>query len=429
MEGMTESLKGMADDIAETVSEQIGDVSETVVDAVQQEIVDRVDTALESASDVIDDDNMEVPSRPPPVAPAADIVASDVPAASLSSSLRKRNGDEKSRAIQDHLPSKEQVKQGVKKVRELLIKCQPLAEQALALVSQAEPHVERGILIARQQWKRIEKYHPEDLLPAVGGLLMVLFGSSFLVLITVLEAFFLTSWETTSHSFRVVVNNFMSARAAWKEDNRLDSDGNGIPDVKQLSDKQLIRRKLALLMQCIDPHELSIALTSIAAGSLAALAAVRTEFGRIIALGSAVGDVAFDLVDDAVVPELKALLPEEYMQWAAPTIRYTFKAVVFVICFFLFRILAVAHACLRGGQLMAHGVLRYLVKNNLAPQVVDSLQKAQSGLVFDGVCIGLAAVGFLFQWYFDFELAFPLNYLLFPLVVVEYIVSTLAWWM
>ena len=172
-----------------------------------------------------------------------------------------------------------------------------------------------------------------------------------------------------------------------------------------------------------------MALTSIGGGVLAAIAAVRVEFGRILTLGTAVGNVAFNMAEEFVVPQLEELLPAEYEQWAAPTIKYAINFVVLVLSYCLFRILAVLHATLRGSQMAAHGLLRYLVRNNMAPQLVDSMKKAQSGVVFDGVVAAIALLGFVFQWYFEFDLPFPLNWLLMPLTIVEYIVSGVIWWL
>ena len=84
------------------------------------------------------------------------------------------------------------------------------------------------------------------------------------------------------------------------------------------------------------------------------------------------------------------------------------------------RILSAFHSAMRGGLLFSRNILSYLGEMNYV-QI-----NHEETLLDEAVGYGLALVGLFFQLSFGFGLPFPLNILLFPFTIAEYILIALV---
>lgn len=185
-----------------------------------------------------------------------------------------------------------------------------------------------------------------------------------------------------------------------------------------------------------------------------------------------------------VLPHLEALLPVDYKKWARPVLIYTIKSaagthiLLFVFVWYLSsvrctvamctvlhtcaaqcrvtvvlllmlliievlvyehlnnialldvsavsvawtvqRILSAFHSAMRGGLIFSRNILEYLgqmdvIKINHEETMLD-----------EAVGYGLALLGLFFQLSFGFGLPFPLNIILFPFTIMEYILIALV---
>ena len=58
-------------------------------------------------------------------------------------------------------------------------------------------------------------------------------------------------------------------------------------------------------------------------------------------------------LDAYVVPELEAMIPNEYKKWAKPIVHYSIKTMCISIAFFLQRMISAVHSAVRGGVMVA----------------------------------------------------------------------------
>lgn len=70
---------------------------------------------------------------------------------------------------------------------------------------------------------------------------------------------------------------FKKAAEANKKDDTVDKDGDGVADVLQISNTELIARKTTLFLRVIDPVRLQDTLTGISAGAMAVLATLKLQ--------------------------------------------------------------------------------------------------------------------------------------------------------
>lgn len=68
-----------------------------------------------------------------------------------------------------------------------------------------------------------------------------------------------------------------------------------------------------------------------------------------------------------------------------------------------------------GGEMFAYGTLHYLQRRGIISKCTDG------GIMFFGVSMAVAMIGFLWQISQAFALPFPLNVILFPITIFEYL--------
>jgi hypothetical protein len=153
---------------------------------------------------------------------------------------------------------------------------------------------------------------------------------------------------------------------------------------------------------------------------VAVVATLKLEFCKVLTLGSAISDAVLPPVLAVLVPLVTSLSPigPEYHKWVPVVIKYSFKAMIISVVFFLQRIVSGLHSSIRGGLMISRNLLDYL-------RAMKILDIKEEGTYIDEV-VGylLAALGFYFQLSSLFRLPFPVNVLLFPASIAE---SFLMW--
>jgi hypothetical protein len=57
--------------------------------------------------------------------------------------------------------------------------------------------------LCQEAWKKLEPYHPEELLPALLGLILVFYGGTFMTIIAAVEAYRIIGWANTEEALKV----------------------------------------------------------------------------------------------------------------------------------------------------------------------------------------------------------------------------------
>ena len=131
---------------------------------------------------------------------------------------------------------------------------------------------------------KLQPYKIHLLLPSFGGLIMCFFGGTFVTLIAAVEAFRMSSYQSTLECVKSLWEDFKQLEEVNKEDDAKDDDGDGIPDVLQISNETLMKRKLLLFLRTVDPKRVSKAITGINTGFLAVAATLKLEFAKVFTL-------------------------------------------------------------------------------------------------------------------------------------------------
>mmetsp|Transcript_6477 Transcript_6477/g.14303 ORF Transcript_6477/g.14303 Transcript_6477/m.14303 type:complete len:219 (+) Transcript_6477:769-1425(+) len=97
-----------------------------------------------------------------------------------------------------------------------------------------------------------------------------------------------------------------------KKDDQVDADGDGIADAKQISGRELLRRKVKLVLAKMNPEKVNTALAAIYKVWMSVLAVLTIEFARTIALSLTISQYIKKIADRFLLPLFKKATPDEY---------------------------------------------------------------------------------------------------------------------
>jgi len=277
------------------------------------------------------------------------------------------------------------------------------------------PYVVKLWAFAMTIWVALQPYHPEEFLPLFFGLFVTFFGGHYFTLLAAVEAYRLCGYQQTKNCLLDLYENYIKVREENEKDDLVDDDHDGIPDVQQITSKQLVTRKLSLAFKSMDPLKVSSALSGIWMGFLGVVAVLRVKFAQTIALGATVGHIFESGAEYFIRPILEKMIPTDYQKWIPVIIAYGCKVIGVSVAWTIQRAISAFYSAVRGSQMFVSTLFVYLARNGY-PSLNDGspLFTAVTGL--------LAWIGFAWQLKSGFRLPFPLNVIMFPLTVVEWFV-------
>lgn len=157
-----------------------------------------------------------------------------------------------------------------------LVKFTPQIAKACQALTDLIPYVELAYQKIMELWEKLRPYKPELLLPSLIGFIMCFFGGSFLTLIAAVEAFRMCGYETVVNSVKILHQDFVKVTEEMKKDDKKDDNNDGVADVNQISNQELVTRKAMLFLRTVEPIRITTALAAINAGFLAVIVSTFT---------------------------------------------------------------------------------------------------------------------------------------------------------
>jgi len=261
----------------------------------------------------------------------------------------------------------------------------------------------------------IEPYHPEEFFPMILGFVLAFFGAHFGVLIAAIEAFKMCGWEASKKHFQDLYEDYLVVKEASEKDDQVDDNNDGIADVKQITEQQLIVRKMRLYLKSCHPDKISDALSGIYTGFVGVIATLRIQFSSTITLGAKIGDLTSSVISRIATPVLSLVFPGEYQKWVPVILKYFSKGIGVWVAWWATSITTSIHSALRGGEQFANGLAQYSSRTGSS----RLLRIRENTLVYSGIMYAVAFMGFYWQLSHFFSLPFPLNFLLSPFTFME----------
>ena len=143
-----------------------------------------------------------------------------------------------------------------------------IARLAGVLTEAAYPYLEQAYCTITSVYSSLAPYRPDVLLPSLIGFILCFFGGEFVLLIAAVEAYRICGWTESLKCAKDLLHDFQAVAVASKKDDAVDDNHDGIPDVDQISTKELTARKLTLFVKTVDPQRFNqslIGLNTVAA--------------------------------------------------------------------------------------------------------------------------------------------------------------------
>lgn len=266
-------------------------------------------------------------------------------------------------------------------------------------------------------WLMAKPYHPEQYGPLFLGLAMCFFGGSYAMIIAAIEAVRLSVWDRLWTSFKILFDNYKIAESASRKDDEIDADGNGVADVLEISDKDLLTRKAFLFARTVDPNQIYESTANITGAFMAVIATLKIQFAQAITLGTSLGELAETHLTPTTGPLIEKVVPRELQRWCAPLNTFLFRSTGVVIAWLLSRVIVGFHAAMRGSNMFVANAVALAQERGFLDANFDANGPKASGLT-----MLLAFLGFYWQLSNGFSVPFPLNIFLLPVSIAE-------WWL
>lgn len=310
-------------------------------------------------------------------------------------------------------------KRAPEKYRPYVKKISPIVLGLANFADAAAPYVIQAFRVLVALYKLIEPYNPHQFLPLAFGLVMCFFGGSFLTLVAAAEAVRLTVWNRLWKAFKILYDNAQAAKEASAKDDTLDEDNDGIADVDQVSNQELFTRKIYVVLRTVDPDLCMDALSAVWGGFLSILATLRIHFAQCVTLGCSLGEMAMTAVGKNVQDFFTDVMPKDLKKWAPRLTQQIFIFAGVFLAWCLQTIIASFHSAIRGGTMAVRsGIQLAKAKGYLDPTFDEESKEVNAAAMV------LGGFGFIWQFRNGFAVPFPLNLVLFPVIFIEWMLST-----
>lgn len=292
----------------------------------------------------------------------------------------------------------------------------PLAKAAELLQTVARPLVTFifdaiPIIIEYSQFVNKFVHHlPLEYVEFFFGFMLCFYGGSYPTVFAALQAAEYGGIVTLKLALKDISSEAMRIVEENKKENQDDAN---------LSGKELLRRKTALVFKKMDPEKVNNAMASIYKVWISVLAVLSIEFARTIALSLAIGKFINKLVDRFVAPTIRSSIPPEYEKWVPILTGWLSKSIGLSIAWAIQTVLSSISSAIAGGLIMSRAMLLILVKNDINlgglitadHEATDVDEIASYVFAFAGICS---------QFKRGFSVPFPLNVVLYPVQLLEY---------
>ncbi|CAD7929237.1 unnamed protein product [Amoebophrya sp. A25] len=265
---------------------------------------------------------------------------------------------------------------------------------------------------------------PIEIACCIYGLGICFFGGTYVVAISAIEAFKMSGGDTIEACWNDICEECSLLVEKNEEDNEEDLDNDGIADVLQISQRELMQRKVKLVVTSIDPDKLTKAVGGLYQGFLSVLMTVKFQFAQAIALAVSMAEQARKPAAVVLTPILASALPPNSEDWIVTAIDYLTKTIALLFAWTLQKMVCAVQSAIKGGHMFAQNLLLFLA-NKLGVENID----LDETMVDEYIGWAIAAMGVYFQIVHGFALVFPFSIVLFPLNIIEFSLEWTVTWL
>mmetsp|Transcript_2081 Transcript_2081/g.4724 ORF Transcript_2081/g.4724 Transcript_2081/m.4724 type:complete len:374 (+) Transcript_2081:56-1177(+) len=276
------------------------------------------------------------------------------------------------------------------------------------------------------------KVIPATELKMLYGITLCFFGGKYCATLAAVECFRRTGGDKLLLCLQDLATNAQVAWQANLKDDQLDENEDGIMDVKQISNQEWYKRKVAVVLKAVDPDTCVTALAGLYQGFLGMLMALKFKFAWTVALACSIADVIRKPIALALTPTLGVLMPKEYHKWIPQIINLTMKGIAVHLAWKLQMIVSACQSGILGASLFGTGVVTLLMQGFTWSGCGGCLKgrnfDPDQSFLDEAIGLPIAIAGIWFQLKHNFTLPWPMNVFLLPLTLLEEVLRFLIVW-
>ncbi|KAL7556987.1 hypothetical protein ACA910_018271 [Epithemia clementina (nom. ined.)] len=276
------------------------------------------------------------------------------------------------------------------------------------------PRAINVVQIGYAYWMKL----PQNAILFTYGSVFCFFGGTFPVLFAAIQAAEYSGRKAVVESLQALADEALIIIEESKKDDAKDDDGDGIPDVKQISQSELLQRKTLLVLRKMNPDKIDKALAALYKVWMGVVAVLAVKFAKTVSMALAIADFLHKPCDRFITPVLQRLIPDEYDKWVPITLSWITKSIAMSLAWYIQSVISATASSLKGGLMMSQAVFQFMVVRKISffGLIPDDHDKSSVDEVMSYV---FAGCGFYTQFRLNFSLPSPLNLILFPVSMAE----------
>ena len=245
------------------------------------------------------------------------------------------------------------------------------------------------------------------LVPVIIGFVLCFYGGNFYTLIAAAEAYQMVGYESSLRALNAVREMLCIVYEKEREDAERDQE-KGV-DLSKVDKKEYFMRKANIAAQAINVEQMNDAMQSLASGFFAVVATCKQQFCLAVTLGKSIGGMLERPANKIILPIMRMYITNPFFEhYGEQMLKYAVNAMAMSMAFWFQTYVSTVQAAMRGGLMVSRGMMGYVVAMgwyNIDPDdtIVDEI-----------VGYSLAAYGAYSQFYYQFNIPFPLNVLFWP---------------
>mmetsp|Transcript_26077 Transcript_26077/g.61252 ORF Transcript_26077/g.61252 Transcript_26077/m.61252 type:complete len:246 (+) Transcript_26077:1-738(+) len=192
-------------------------------------------------------------------------------------------------------------------------------------------------------------------------------------------------------------------------------------ETSKFSSKDYAKHKTLFVLQKMNPDKVNKAMQNIWKVWFAVLSVLVVQFARTIQTANSIAEFLEKPSDQYAKPVVTAMLPPEYHQWIPVLLHWTCKTVGITLAWALASVRVAFASAMQGGLLLSRHGLAALKERNIDLGGLLTVKTDDSNSIDEYVTYAFAGLGLVFQMYNWMSPPFPLNILLFPFTVAEWV--------
>lgn len=290
-----------------------------------------------------------------------------------------------------------------------------LARPAIEFITTVLPIVIDVVQKGYEYWSKL----PKDYAQLLIGLIFCFFGGVYPTLFAAIQAVKAGGFQDLKDALEDLAEEATKIMEASDKDDEVDKDKDGIADVDEIDDKQLLIRKMNLVFTKMNPSKVDGALSVIYRIWIAVIATLTVQFAMVITLALTLSDFMKKAFNRLLKPIADDLIPEKYAKWVPVIIGWTTKAFAMSIAWTIQSIVSALSSACEGGLIISRTLIGMLVDKGITFGGILPEDHRETD-IDEYASYGFALLGFLFQLSTRFTVPFPFNVFLFPLELSEW---------